>query len=818
MCQARIEGVLEGITTLLTEISISYNIRSPLWWDEGYYGDLDVKHTNKAKVFPVPKKLPLVPLKGIVLFPHSVLPLFFRSDPFVDLFDTISPNYILGFVSQKSENTEKPDISDLHSVGAAGRILNVVKLPGEGVQVLVEGLSRILIGELVSSEPFLLAHVEETRDNEKKSMISEALVESTRSLFKLSISLGNPLPEEVDQVLDHLYSPGRLADLIATYLKVGVSEKQEILDCIDPVERLKKVFLLLSRSIQDLEAKSSAAPGLAKNMAKAPKNHMVWQQMKSVQKQVGEDDPHTAEINELREKARAAEMPKRIEEVAEREINRLERMNPTSAEYTVSRTYVDYLVTLPWNRTTRDNLDINRAERILNEDHYDLAKVKDRILEYLAVKKMRRTMKGPILCFVGPPGVGKTSLGRSIARALGRRFIRISLGGMRDEAEIRGHRRTYVGALPGRIIQDIRRSGTRNPVFMLDEVDKVGQDFRGDPAAALLEVLDPEQNSSFIDHYLDVPFDLSGVMFVTTANDISPIPPALRDRMEVINIPGYTDKEKEKIANTFLIPHQIKENGLGEYPIAFERKAIQRIIHEYTREAGVRNLEREIAAICRKVARELTQGKEKRPAIDEKTVEEFLGPQRIFREVREEKARVGVATGLAWTENGGDIMFVEVSRIKGEKGLILTGSLGDVMKESAQAALSYIRTHSREHGISQSLFLNHGFHVHFPAGAVPKEGPSAGATIAVAILSLLAEKPVRHDVAITGELTLTGKILPVGGVKEKIHAALRAELRKVILPKKNKAHLDDITSDLLENVEIVFVNNINEVFREALIA
>ncbi len=539
--------------------------------------------------------------------------------------------------------------------------------------------------------------------------------------------------------------------------------------------------------------------------------------MKSVQKQLGVDDPHAAEINELRERVRSAAMPKKVEEVAEREINRLERMNPTSAEYTVARTYVDYLVTLPWNRRTRDNLDINRAERILNEDHYDLEKVKDRILEYLAVKKMRKTMKGPILCFAGPPGVGKTSLGKSIARALGRKFIRISLGGMRDEAEIRGHRRTYVGALPGRIIQEIRRSGTSNPVFMLDEVDKIGQDFRGDPAAALLEVLDPEQNSSFTDHYLDVPFDLSRVMFVTTANTVSPVPPALRDRMEVINIPGYTDEEKEKIATTFLIPHQIEENGLKENPITFKREAIQKIIREYTHEAGVRNLEREIAAICRKVARELTQGKEKRDLIEGQTVEEFLGPQRIFREVKEERDNIGVATGLAWTENGGDIMFVEVSRIRGEKGLILTGSLGDVMKESAQAALSYIRGDARKLGITHSLFLNHGFHVHVPAGAIPKDGPSAGATIAVALLSLLSGKPVRHDVATTGELTLTGRILPVGGVKEKVHAALRAEVRKVILPMKNRAHLEDVPGDFLKGIDIVFANHIHEVFREALV-
>jgi len=777
---------------------------------------LDVRRASRAKKLPIPRKLPLIPLENIVLFPHVILPLFFRSDTIVDLLQVMSPNYIGGFVSSKTETPVNPPFEDLYSIGTAGRILQVVRLPGGGVQLLVEGLSRILVGKPISHRPFLLAQVEQIRDHDKKSMISSTLIESTRSLFKLSISLGQTPSEEVDQLLEPLNKPGRLADFVATHLAVGCPEKQEILECVDPLERLKKVFLILSQEIQNLETRVSSSSPSTRGSSKAHKNHMPWQQMKSIQKQVGEDDPHAAEINELREKARSAEMPKKVEEVAEREISRLERMNPTSAEYTVSRTYVDYLITLPWTRATRDNLDINRAERILDEDHYDLEKVKDRILEYLAVKKMKKTMKGPILCFAGPPGVGKTSLGKSIARALGRRFVRISLGGMRDEAEIRGHRRTYVGALPGRIIQEIRRSGTSNPVFMLDEVDKIGQDFRGDPAAALLEVLDPEQNFSFTDHYLDVPFNLSSVMFLTTANSVAPIPPALRDRMEVINIPGYMDDEKEKIATTFLIPHQIEENGLGEEPITFKPEAIQKIIRDYTREAGVRNLEREIAAICRKVARELTQGKENRRLIDVETVGEFLGPQRVFREIKEEKDRIGVATGLAWTENGGDIIFVEVSRIKGEKGLTLTGSLGDVMKESAQAALSYIRSHAKDHGISQSLFSNHGFHVHFPAGAVPKEGPSAGATIAVALASLLKGRPVRHDVAMTGELTLSGKILPVGGIKEKIHAALRAEVKKVILPKKNQSNLEDLQNDLLDSIEIVFVTHIHEVFKETL--
>jgi ATP-dependent Lon protease len=504
-------------------------------------------------------------------------------------------------------------------------------------------------------------------------------------------------------------------------------------------------------------------------------------------------------------------MPQKVEEIAYKEINRLERMNPISAEYTVSRTYLDYLITMPWNKKTADNLDLSRAQVILNEDHYDLEKVKERILEFLAVKKLKEPMKGPILCFVGPPGVGKTSLGRSIARALERKFIRISLGGVRDEAEIRGHRRTYVGALPGRIVQEIRRAETFNPVFMLDEVDKIGQDVRGDPAAALLETLDPEQNFSFTDHYLDVPFDLTHVMFITTANTLSPIPPALLDRMEVIHLAGYTEEEKEKIAFQFLISHQKEENGLKDTPLSFTPEAVYMIIREYTREAGVRNLGREIATICRKIAKEVAMGNIPREIIDEAAVEELLGPRKFFREVAQEKDRIGVATGLAWTENGGDIIFIETSKMKGDKGLILTGSLGEVMKESAQAALSYIRTNAPSLHIPENFYQECDIHIHIPAGATPKDGPSAGITIATAVLSLLKEKPVPHEIAMTGELTLSGRVLPVGGIKEKILAARRAGVKTVILPKKNEKNLDDIPDYIKKEMHFILVEHIQEV-------
>ena len=504
-------------------------------------------------------------------------------------------------------------------------------------------------------------------------------------------------------------------------------------------------------------------------------------------------------------------MPQRVEEIAYKEINRLERMNPISAEYTVSKTYLDYLIAMPWSKKTVDNLDLSRAQAVLNEDHYDLEKVKDRILEFLAVKKLKDLMKGPILCFVGPPGVGKTSLGRSIARALERKFIRISLGGVRDEAEVRGHRRTYVGALPGRIVQEIRRAETSNPVFMLDEVDKIGQDVRGDPAAALLEILDPEQNFSFTDHYLDVPFDLSHVLFITTANTLSPIPPALLDRMEVIHLSGYTEEEKEKIAFQFLIPHQREENGLKNYPLTFTPEAVYKVIREYTREAGVRNLEREIATICRKIAKEVAMGNPPKEQVDEGTAEELLGPRKFFREVAQEKESIGMATGLAWTENGGDILFIETSRMKGDKGLILTGSLGEVMKESAQAALSYIRANALSLCIPENFYQEYDIHIHIPAGATPKDGPSAGITIATAVLSLLKGKPVPQEMAMTGELTLSGRVLPVGGIKEKILAARRAGVKTVILPKENEKNLDDIPDYVKREMNLVMVENIKEV-------
>jgi ATP-dependent Lon protease len=770
-----------------------------------------VKYLYKIENYSIPQRLFFIPLQETVIFPYVVAPLFFQSDEALTLLNkAILENSLIGCVCQRDPDLKHPQPKDLLSVGTVCKILQLVKLPNKGMKIFVEGLSRVFLQNVTHEAPYFRADVKEANEHQERTVLSETLVQSIGTLFKISLSVGKPLSEEIMKTLDKIDHPGRLADLIAITLHLELRDRQEVFETIDPLTRLKKVFDLFSRELQSFPLRPNALINPCKEMGKFQKDPSFRPSVRA-QRESPEDDPYLAEINELREKVRTAGMPQKVEEIAHKEINRLERMNPVSAEYTVSRTYLDYLIAMPWNKKTADNLNLARAQAVLNEDHYDLEKVKDRILEFLAVKKLKDPMKGPILCFVGPPGVGKTSLGRSIARALGRKFIRISLGGVRDEAEIRGHRRTYVGALPGRIIQEIRRSETSNPVFMLDEVDKIGQDVRGDPAAALLETLDPEQNFSFTDHYLDVPFDLSHVLFITTANTLSPIPPALLDRMEVIHLSGYTEEEKEKIAFQFLVPHQKEENGLKDYSLSFIPEAIYKIIREYSREAGVRSLEREIGSICRKIAKEVAMGTTPTETIDETAVEKFLGPRKYFREVAQEKDRIGVATGLAWTENGGDILFIETSKMKGDKGLILTGSLGEVMKESAQAALSYIRTNASSLHIPENFYQECDLHIHIPAGATPKDGPSAGITIATAVLSLLKGKPVPHEIAMTGELTLSGRVLPVGGIKEKILAARRAGVKTVILPKKNEENLEDIPAYIKKEMEFIFVEHIQEV-------
>jgi ATP-dependent Lon protease len=770
-----------------------------------------LRYLYKSESVSLPQRLLFIPLKETIIFPYVVAPLFFQSDEALFVLNRVLlENSLIGCVGLRDPTLTDPQPKDLFSIGTVCKILQLAKLPNRGMKILVEGLSRVFLQNITHEAPYFKADVNEINERQERTVLSETLVQSIGTLFKISLSMGKPLPEEILRALDKIDHPGRLADLIAITLHLGLKEQQGIFETIDPLERLEKVFHHFNREIQSFPTRPHSLFYAGKEAGKFQKDHSLRTSIRG-QRETPEEDPYLAEIQELREKIRNVGMPQKVGEIAYKEINRLERMNPISAEYTVSRTYLDYLVTMPWNKKTEDNLDLSRAQVILNEDHYDLEKVKERILEFLAVKKLKDPMKGPILCFVGPPGVGKTSLGRSIARALERKFIRISLGGVRDEAEIRGHRRTYVGALPGRIIQEIRRAETSNPVFMLDEVDKIGQDVRGDPAAALLETLDPEQNFSFTDHYLDVPFDLSHVLFITTANTLSPIPPALLDRMEVIHLAGYTEEEKEKIAFQFLIPHQKEENGMKDHPLSFTPEALYKIIREYTREAGVRNLEREIATVCRKMAKELAMGHTPKEVIDEMLIEELLGPRKFFREVAQERDRIGVATGVAWTENGGDIIFIETSKMRGDRGLILTGSLGEVMKESAQAALSYIRANAPSLQLTENFYQEFDIHIHIPAGATPKDGPSAGITIATAVLSLLKAKPVPHEIAMTGELTLSGRVLPVGGIKEKILAARRAGVKTVILPKKNEKNLEDIPDYVKKEMTFVLVEHIQEV-------
>jgi ATP-dependent Lon protease len=661
-----------------------------------------------------------------------------------------------------------------------------------------------------------MGHLEIIREFSEKNLVTDALVASLSALLKIALSYGRPLPEDVMKMVDYIDTPTRLADLVAIYCNLNAEELQEMLETIDPVERLKKVYLHLTADIQRLQIKNEIQSEVSKRVGKTQKEYLLREQMKHIQEELGEEDPRNTELSELRKKIDSSAMPSEVRNIADREIKRLERINPSSPEYTVARTYLDYLAGMPWQKSTTDNRDINEAERVLDEDHYNLKKVKERILEYLAVRTVKEKMKGPILCFVGPPGVGKTSLGKSIARALGRKFIRMSLGGMRDEAEIRGHRRTYIGALPGRIMQEIYRAGSNNPVFMLDEIDKIGLDFRGDPASALLEVLDPEQNSTFTDHYLDVPFDLSNVMFITTANQLDPIPPALKDRMEVLQLSGYTAEEKEAISSRFLIPREMDENGVAGDATLFTEEAIRTIIGNYTREAGVRNLQRNIASICRKVTKEITQGKSARGEITPSVVEEFLGSRKFFNEVAAEADRVGVVTGLAWTESGGDIIFVEATRMQGKEELILTGSLGEVMKESARAALSFVESNRAELGIESSTFSGMTIHVHVPAGSIPKDGPSAGVTIATALVSLLKNQPARRDVAMTGEITLTGRILPIGGLKEKALAARRAGVKTLLVPTRNRDAMEDIPETVKNDLEFIFIDDARDALRFAL--
>jgi ATP-dependent Lon protease len=778
----------------------------------------DKEGKGKEEKIEVPSELPVLPLRGTVLYPDLILPIMVgrkRSVKLID--DAMDSNRIIAVVTQKRSEIEDPKESDLYSVGVAALILRMIRELDGSQRVIVQGISRIKVKEYVQRDPYYKARIEVLEEGVAQGVEVEALMMNLKHLFQRAVELAPYLTADLGTMVNNVKSPSILADLIASNLNISTNEKQGILETTDVRERLTKVHLLLNKEVQILELGNKIQSQVKEDMDRTQREYYLREQLKAIKKELGELDEHSTEIKELKEKIKKAKMPPEVVAAAEKELERLAKIPPASAEYTVARTYLDWLVELPWSESTEDNLDIHNAQKILDEDHYDLEKVKKRILEYLAVRKLKADMKGPILCFVGPPGVGKTSLGRSIARAMGRKFVRISLGGVRDEAEIRGHRRTYVGALPGRIIQGIKKAGSNNPVFMLDEVDKIGMDFRGDPSSALLEVLDPEQNFSFSDHYIDLPFDLSKVMFITTANILDTIPPALRDRMETLELPGYSEDQKMMIAKQFLIPKQINEHGLTTDHIEFTDEAIQLIISSYTREAGVRNLEREIAAICRGVAKDVASGNNKeKVVITTENIHKFLGPVKFFPEVAERTSEPGVATGLAWTPTGGDIIFVEATKMRGEKGLTLTGQLGDVMKESAQAALAYVRSKSKELGIEEDFFEKNDIHIHVPAGAIPKDGPSAGITMFVALTSLLTNKPVRNDVAMTGEITLRGLVLPVGGIKEKVLAAMRAGIKTIILPKKNEKDLEEIPEHIRSQMNFKFIQRMDEAIEIAL--
>jgi len=775
---------------------------------------------EKSQKLQVPAKLPVLLLRDIVVFPYMIVPLFVgreKSKNAIDL--ALSSHRMILLVTQKDMEIEEPKREDIYDVGTVAMIMRMLKLPDGRVRILAQGLVRARIDHLEEEASQYTAAVQvlPEPDPVEKTIETEALIRNVRSDLEKAASLGKTLAPEVLIIAANVEEPGRLADLTASNLELKVAEAQQILEVIDPVQRLKKGYELLSREIQLLDVQSRISSEAKGEMDKMQRQYFLRQQMKAIQKELGESSELQEEIKVYQDKLRKLKLGAEVREELDKQISRLAQMHPESAETTVLRNYLDWMFALPWDKSTVDNLDLKKAKAILDEDHYGLDKVKERILEYLGVRKLSKKIKGPILCFVGPPGVGKTSLGKSIARALGREFHRISLGGVHDEAEIRGHRRTYVGALPGRIIQGLRRAGSNNPVFMMDEVDKIGADFRGDPSSALLEVLDPEQNFSFRDHYLGVPYDLSKVMFITTANLIDPIQPAFRDRMEIIELPGYTEEEKLQIAERHLVPKQVKEHALTPRLIMITEGAIQRIIGQYTREAGVRNLEREIASLCRKVARKVAEGRRTRTRITFKGAETFLGPPKIFKDQLLRADHVGITTGVAWTETGGEILFVEATKMRGKGNLTLTGSLGEVMKESAQAALSYIRTHADEYGIPGRSFSDFDFHIHIPEGAIPKDGPSAGVTMATSLISVCTDIKVRRDIALTGEITLRGIILPVGGIKEKVLAAQRAGVRKMILPLPNKKDLIDIPKYIRARMEFIFVEEIGDVFRQALV-
>jgi ATP-dependent Lon protease len=770
------------------------------------------------QVLNIPDEIPILPVMDVALFPKMVLPLMIWENNWVRLVDeALVKDHLIGLVMMKGSGKEQGlTEDDLYTVGTVGSILKMAKVPEGGVRIMLQGLTRFRITEFTASEPYFKAKIEVVKDEVTLDKETTALMNNARGLFSKVLELSPYLPSELSLLAQSVEDPGPLGDMITSTLNISKESKEDILETLAVKDRLQKVTVILTKELEVLELGKKIQSEVKEGIDKHQREYYLREQLKAIQRELGEKDEKTVEVEEYRAKIKEKNLPPSAAKEAERELNRLARMNPASPEYTVALSYLDWITELPWDVQTEDNLDIAKASRVLDEDHYNLEKVKKRILEYLAVRKLKPDMKGPILCFAGPPGTGKTSLGKSIARALGRKFVRLSLGGVRDEAEIRGHRRTYVGALPGRIIQGLRKAGSNNPVFILDEIDKVGTDFRGDPSSALLEVLDPEQNNTFSDHYLEVEFDLSKVMFITTANILDTVPPALRDRMEVLDLAGYIEEEKVLIAQSHLIPKQLAAHGLTDKNLAFDKKALQDIIRNYTREAGLRNLEREIATLCRGVAREVAEEKLRFKKITPEDIRTYLGPVKFYSDVAERTQVPGVSTGLAWTQAGGDILFVEATKMPGRRTLNLTGQLGDVMKESAGAALSYIRSKSEQLGIAPDFYDNNDLHLHVPAGAIPKDGPSAGVAILTALTSLLTDRPVRGDLAMTGEITLRGLVLPVGGIKEKVLAAKRAGIKTIVLPKKNEKDLEEINPRLKKGLKFHFVDRMDQVIDLAL--
>ena len=767
----------------------------------------------------IPATLPMLPVRDIVVFPYMIIPLFVGRDTSIRSVEEslARPDRLILLSSQKEIGDEHPNPDGIYKTGTVAMIMRMRKLPDGRIKILTQGLCKATIEEFSQVQPFFEVKIKKLDEtsNEPLSNI-EALMRNVREHLERVIALGKVLTPDILMVLDDITDPGRLADLVASNLGLKVSDAQAILETTDSGKRLQKVHEILEKEIEVLSIQAKIRSQAKDEMSKSQKEYFLREQIRAIKTELGDTDSKGEEIAELKEKIVNCKMPTEVEQEAFKQLNRLERMHPDASEASMLRTYIDWLSETPWSKTTPDNLDLNRAKAILDEEHYNLSKIKERILEYLAVRKLKSKMKGPLLCFSGPPGVGKTSLGRSIARALGREFVRISLGGVKDEAEIRGHRRTYVGALPGRIIQGLKQAGTNNPVFVLDEIDKLGSDFRGDPSAALLEVLDPEQNNTFRDHYLNVPFDLSNVMFVATCNVLDTIPSALKDRMEIIQLSGYTEEEKYFISKKYLIPKQIAENGIKDSLIEFTNESVQTIVSQYTREAGLRNLERNVATVCRKTARLVAEGKSEKTFITSEQVYKFLGPAPYIREEEQEKDEVGIATGLAWTAVGGEILYVEVVSAKGKGGIVLTGQLGDVMKESGQTALGMIRSRAKDFDIDEDLFSQIDLHIHFPAGAIPKDGPSAGITMASAIISRLTNIPLRKDVAMTGEITLTGRVLPIGGLKEKALAAMRHGIKTILIPEKNKKDLEDIPEEYRNTLKFIPVKTIDDVLNVVL--